>query len=45
MTVPFEKGSKYYFLISADLSRFGFDIRRIGKEKGEEWLTKTKPIH
>jgi hypothetical protein len=44
MTVPFEKGRKYYFLISADYSSFGFDIQRIGNEKGESWLTKTKQI-
>jgi hypothetical protein len=45
MTVPFEKGRTYYFLISADYSRFGFDIQRIGNEKGVNWLTKTKQIN
>ena len=44
MTVPFEKGRKYYFLISADYSSFGFDIQRIGNEKGQNWLTKAKQI-
>ena len=44
MTVPFEKGRKYYFLISAEFSKFGFDIRRIGNQKGESWLAKTKQI-
>ena len=44
MSVPFEKGRKYYFLISADYSSFGFDIRRIGDQKGENWLTKTKRL-
>jgi hypothetical protein len=44
MTVPFEKGRKYYFLISADYSSFGFDIQRIGNEKGQNWLTRTKQI-
>jgi hypothetical protein len=44
MTVPFEKGRKYYFLISADYSSFGFDIQRIGNEKGQNWLTRTKKI-
>jgi hypothetical protein len=44
LTVPFVKGEKYYFLIGADYSRFGFEIQRIGNEKGEMWLTKTKPV-
>ena len=44
MTVAFEKGRKYYFLVSADFSRFGFDIERIDNEKGESWLAKTKQI-
>ena len=45
MTVPFEKGRKYYFLISAEFSKFGFDIQRIGDEKGERWLAKAKQIN
>ena len=45
MTTAFEKGRTYYFLISADYSRFGFDIQRIGSEKGENWLTKTNRIN
>ena len=44
LTVPFAKGQKYYFLIGADYSRFGFEIQRIGNEKGEQWLSKTKPV-
>jgi len=44
LTVPFAKGEKYYFLIGADYSRFGFEIHRIGKEKGERWLAKAKPV-
>jgi hypothetical protein len=44
LTVPFAKGEKYYFLIGADYSQFGFEIHRIGNEKGEQWLTKTKPV-
>ena len=44
LTVPFAKGEKYYFLIGADYSQFGFEIQRIGNEKGERWLTKTKPV-
>jgi hypothetical protein len=45
MTVPFEKGRTYYFLISAEFSKFGFDIQRIGNEKGERWLAKAKQIN
>jgi len=44
LTVPFGKGEKYYFLIGADYSQFGFEIQRIGNEKGERWLTKAKPV-
>jgi len=44
LTIPFEKGKQYYFLISADYSQFGFDIQRIGNEKGERRLAKTKPV-
>jgi hypothetical protein len=44
LSVPFAKGEKYYFLIGAEYSKFGFEIQRIGNEKGERWLTKTKPV-
>ena len=44
LTIPFAKGEKYYFLIGADYSRFGFEIQRIGNEKGKQWLAKTKPV-
>jgi hypothetical protein len=44
LTVPFAKGEKYYFLISADYSQFGFEIQRIGNDKGKQWLAKTKPV-
>ena len=44
MTVPFEKGRTYHFLISAEYTKFGFDIRRIGDRQADMWLSKTKPI-
>ena len=44
LTVPFAEGQKYYFLIGADYSQFGFEIQRIGNEKGKRWLAKTKPV-
>ena len=44
LTIPFAKGQKYYFLIGADYSKFGFEIQRIGNQKGEMWLAKTKPV-
>jgi hypothetical protein len=44
MTVPFEKGGTYHFLISAEYTKFGFDMRRIGDRQAEMWLSKTKPI-
>jgi hypothetical protein len=44
LTVPFAKGEKYYFLIGADYSQFGFEIQRISNEKGERWLAKAKPV-
>jgi len=44
MTVHFEKGGTYHFLISAEYTKFGFDLRRIGERQAEMWLSKTKPI-
>jgi len=44
ISVPFEKGRTYHFLISADLTKFGFDMRRIGGQQADMWLSKTKPI-
>ena len=44
ITVPLDAGQKHYFLISADYSQFGFEISRISDEKGENWLSKTKPL-
>jgi hypothetical protein len=44
MTVPFEKGHTYHFLISADYTSFGFDIQRIGTRQADMWLSKTKPL-
>ncbi len=44
ITVPFEQGNTYYFLISADYTRFGFELHRISNQQAERWLTKTKPI-
>jgi len=44
LTVPFEKGHTYHFLISAEYTKFGFDIQRIGNQQADMWLSKTKPI-
>jgi hypothetical protein len=44
VTVPFEKGNKYYFLISAEYTAFGFDLQRIAKRQADYWLARTKPI-
>ena len=44
VSVPFEKGNTYYFLISADYTSFGFELHRISDERAKIWLTKTKPI-
>ena len=44
ITVPFEKRQTYHFLISAEYTKFGFDIRRIGDRQAKVWLSKTKPI-
>jgi hypothetical protein len=44
LTVPFEKGGTYHFLISAEYTKFGFDLRRIGTRQADMWLSKTKPI-
>lgn len=39
-----EKGRNYYFLISVDDTPSGFEIERIDTARGEEWLTKTRPL-
>jgi hypothetical protein len=44
ITVPFEKGRTYHFLISAEYTKFGFDLQRIGDQQANMWLSKTKPI-
>ena len=44
MTVPFEKGQTYHFLISAEYTKFGFDMRAISTQQADMWLSKTKPI-
>jgi len=44
VTVPFEKGNTYYFLISADYTRFGFELHRISDQQAQKWLSKTKPL-
>jgi hypothetical protein len=44
ITSPFEPGQKYYFLISADYTQFGFEIERIDNKKGANWVAKTKPL-
>lgn len=44
VSVPFEKGNTYYFLISADYSDFGFELYRISDKRAEIWLAKTKSL-
>jgi len=44
MSVVLEGDRKYYFLISADTSQAGFEIERLDPRRGEEWVSKTKPI-
>jgi hypothetical protein len=44
MTLPFEKGKIYYFLISADYTKFGFELAPIGKAEGKYWVANTKPL-
>ena len=44
VSVPFEKGHIYYFLISADYTEFGFELHRISDKRAEVWLAKTKPL-
>ncbi len=44
VSVPFEKGNTYYFLISADYTEFGFELHRISDKRAELWLAKTKPL-
>ena len=44
ISLAIEADRKYYFLISADTSQAGFEIERLDPRRGEEWVTKTKPI-
>lgn len=44
LSVPFEQGNKYYFLISADYTQFGFELDRLSDQQAEYWLSRTKPI-
>jgi hypothetical protein len=44
VSVPLEKGNTYYFLISADYTRFGFELFRISDQQAEMWLARTKPV-
>lgn len=44
ISVPFATGQKYYFLISAQYSQFGFEIERISSLKGQSWVAKTKQL-
>ena len=44
VTVPLEKGNTYYFLISADYTKFGFELSRISNQQAQKWLAKTTPI-
>jgi hypothetical protein len=41
-SAAFEKGHKYYFLVSADYTPTGFEIESVAAGRGEEWLSKTK---
>lgn len=45
VSVPFEKGNTYYFLISADYTSFGFELARISDQQAQMWLAKTKAIN
>jgi hypothetical protein len=42
ISAAFEKGHKYYFLVSAEYTSTGFEIESIAAGRGEEWLSKTK---
>jgi len=41
-SAAFEKGRRYYFLVSADYTPTGFEIESVAAGRGEEWLSKTK---
>jgi hypothetical protein len=44
ISVAVEPNGKYYFLISTEDSQAGFEIERLDPRRGEEWVSKTKPI-
>ena len=43
-TAAIEANQKYFFLIRPDYTKFGFEITRIGDQKAEYWLARTKPL-
>ena len=44
ISVAVERHRRYYFLISAEDSPAGFEIERLDPGRGEEWVSKTKPV-
>lgn len=44
VSVPFERGNTYYFLISADYTQFGFELHRISNQQAARLLAKTKRL-
>ena len=44
VSVPLEKGNTYYFLISADYTKFGFELHRISDQQAKLWVSKSKPL-
>jgi len=44
ISVAVEGNRKYYFLISTDASQAGFEIERLDPRRGEEWVSKTRPM-
>ena len=44
ISVAVERHRRYFFLISAEDSPAGFEIERLDPGRGEEWVSKTKPV-
>ncbi|MCU0584837.1 MAG: DUF2846 domain-containing protein [Desulfobacterales bacterium] len=42
--VALDRGRTYYFLISVDDSPAGFEIERLDRRRGEEWVAKTRRL-
>lgn len=44
VAMPFAPGQKYYFLVSAVHTSFGFEIEQVDDQEATQWITDSKPL-